>query len=83
MATMAQLLFVTVEGGKITAIEVLEHKETPFLGDAGFTVIDVIIEAQSTDVDVITGASVTNRCLGCVKMPLVATDGISPARVKV
>ncbi|NLM38823.1 MAG: FMN-binding protein [Firmicutes bacterium] len=70
-------LQVTVEGGKITAIEVLEHKETPFLGDAGFTVIDAIIEAQSTDVDVITGASVTSRAvLAAVKDALGGlTDG--------
>jgi|LFRM01.1.fsa_nt_gb uncharacterized protein with FMN-binding domain len=54
---------VTVEGGKITAIEVLEHSETPIIGDAGFTVIDAIIEAQSTDVDAVSGASVTSRAV--------------------
>lgn len=54
---------VTVEGGKITAIEVLEHSETPIIGDAGFTVIDAIIKAQSTDVDAVSGASVTSRAV--------------------
>ena len=41
-------LEVTVEDGNIVAIEILDHNETPMISDAGFGVIDAIIEKQST-----------------------------------
>ena len=56
-------LEVTVEGGKITAIKVLEHQETPSISDAGFKVADAIIAAQSLQVDTVSGATVTSRAV--------------------
>ena len=53
---------VVVEGGKIAAINVLSQDETPVLSDAAFnTIPGAIIEAQSTDVDVVTGATGTSK----------------------
>jgi uncharacterized protein with FMN-binding domain len=54
---------VTVKGGKITDI-VLEdgHAETPGIFDLAVEqVIPAIIEAQSTDVDSATGASMSSE----------------------
>lgn len=70
-------LEVTVEGGKIVDIKVLEHKETPFLSDAGFAVINAIIEKQSTDVNTVTGATYTSKAvIEAVKNALgILTDG--------
>jgi len=71
-------LEVTVEGGKITAIKVLEHQETPSISDAGFKVADAIIAAQSLQVDTVSGATVTSRAvLAAVKNALTGnwSDG--------
>lgn len=51
-------LSVDVEGGKITSINVVEQNETQGLGDAAIeTVSQRIIETQSTEVEVVSGAT--------------------------
>lgn len=60
---------VKVAGGKIEAIKVLEHSETPGISDAAFNnVIPAIIEKQSVDVDTVSGATMTsNGIIAAVK----------------
>ena len=55
---------VTVEDGKISDIEVLEHKETAGISDPAIEQIpQAIVEAQSTDVEAVTGATVTSEAI--------------------
>ena len=55
---------VTVEGGKITQVEVLEHKETAGISDPAIEQLpEAIVAAQSTEIDVIAGASVTSKAI--------------------
>ncbi len=60
---------VTVAGGKITAIEVLEHGETPsYFEDAYPATPDRIIEAQNLDVDTTSGATASSEgIIGAVR----------------
>ncbi len=65
---------VTVEGGKITQIDILSQEETPGLSDPAFEQIpEAIIEAQSTDVDVVTGATMTSQ--GIIEAVASALEG--------
>ena len=53
---------VTMDGNVITDITVLEHGETEGLSDPAFEQIPAaIIEAQSTNVDVVTNATATSE----------------------
>lgn len=53
---------VTVEGGKITAVTVTEHSETPGLCDAALESVPAqIVEKQSLDVDLVSGATGTSK----------------------
>ena len=55
---------VTVEGGKITAIDVTNHAETVGISDPAFEQIPpAIIDAQSTDVDAVAGATLTSNAI--------------------
>lgn len=55
---------VTVSGGKITGIQVGEHQETPGLADPALEQIPQdIIAAQSTEVDSVSGATVTSEAI--------------------
>lgn len=55
---------VNVEKGKIKEIKILEHKETPGLSDPILEKIPAeIIKKQSTDVQAISGASVTSKAV--------------------
>ena len=55
---------VTVEDGKISGVEVLEHKETAGISDPAIEQIpQAIVEAQSTDVEAVTGATVTSDAI--------------------
>ncbi len=55
---------VTVSGGKITAVEVGEHNETAGISDPAIEQIPAkIVEAQSTDVDAVAGATVTSEAI--------------------
>ena len=52
---------VTVAGGKITNVEVLEHKETPGISDPALEKVPAAIkEAGNIDVDGVTGATLTS-----------------------
>ncbi len=51
---------VTVEDGTIAAIDVTEHSETPGIGDTAMEqLIEAVLDAQSLDVDTVSGATVT------------------------
>jgi len=53
---------VAVEKGKVKEIKVAEHSETPGLSDPVFDkIITSIIEKQSTEVDVVSGGTVTSE----------------------
>ena len=55
---------VTVEGGKIVSVEVGEHSETPGISDPAIEQIPAaIVEAQSTDVEGVSGATVTSEAI--------------------
>jgi fumarate reductase flavoprotein subunit len=55
---------VTVEKGKINAIKVLEHSETPGLSDPIIEKIpQEIIKAQSTEVSTVSGATITSKAV--------------------
>ena len=55
---------VTVEGGKITSVEVGDNQETPGISDPAIEQIPAaIVEAQSTDVDGVAGATVTSDAI--------------------
>jgi len=63
---------VEVADGKITTIDVVEQQETEGLGDEAIkTVSERIIEAQSTEVEVVSGAtSSSNGTMEAVKNAL-------------
>ena len=53
---------VTVEGGQITAVEVLAHQETAGISDPAFAAIpQAIVEAQSWAVDAVSGATYSSQ----------------------
>ena len=55
---------ITVENGKMTAIEVVEHSETVGIGDKAVAQLpQIILDAQSADVDVIAGATITSKAI--------------------
>ncbi|MDY5251683.1 MAG: C-GCAxxG-C-C family (seleno)protein [Erysipelotrichaceae bacterium] len=55
---------VTMDGDKIAKIDVLSHSETAGVSDAAFSSIpDAIIAAQSTDVDVASGATYSSKAI--------------------
>ena len=52
---------VTVSGDKISQIETLQEKETPYLGGKAIPVLtNEMIEKQTTEVDAVSGASTTS-----------------------
>ncbi|AOY75192.1 FMN-binding protein [Clostridium formicaceticum] len=53
---------VNVVSGKIQSIDIVEINDTPGLGDnAADTIVERIIEAQSTEVDVVSSATSSSR----------------------
>ena len=55
---------VTFDADKITDVKVVRHEETPGLGDKAFEkMIPAILEAQSTKVDGMTGATMSSNAL--------------------
>lgn len=55
---------VTVEGGKIVSVVVGEHNETPGISDPAIEQIPAaIVEAQSADVEAVSGATVTSNAI--------------------
>ena len=64
---------IKMDGKRIVAIEVLENKESQGISDnAKKGIPAAIIAKQSTDVDVVTGASMTSRAImSAVKQALL------------
>lgn len=55
---------VTVDGDTIVSVEVLSHNETPSISDAAIEQIPgAIVEAQSAEVDTVSGATTTSRAI--------------------
>lgn len=55
---------VTMDGDKIAAIEVLHHEETDGIGTPAIESLpQAIIDAQSTEVDIVSGATLTSKAL--------------------
>ena len=55
---------VLIENGKITEVTVGDHQETPGIGDMAFEKVpQAIIEQQSTEVDGVTGATLTSDAI--------------------
>lgn len=67
---------VTVEGGKITGVEVVSHEESAGISDPAVEGIPAaIVEAQSPDVDVVAGATLTSKgIIAAVKDALGLTE---------
>jgi uncharacterized protein with FMN-binding domain len=70
------VLAVTIEGGKISKIEVVESQETPFIADPAFdTMLPAIVAAQGP-VDGVSGATVTSGAiLEAVRDALAIEEG--------
>jgi len=73
---------VTVEGTKIVAIDITEISDTPNMGDtAAEDTVAMIVEYQSTEIDALTGATVSSQgTIDAVKAAL-ASDAIDPDAV--
>ena len=68
---------VAIDSGKITAVEVVKHNETPGVGTKAIETLPAkIIKANSTKVDAVTGASVSSKgILMAVNQALDASQG--------
>ncbi|MDO4174324.1 MAG: FMN-binding protein, partial [Eubacteriales bacterium] len=68
---------VTIEGGKMTAIEIVSAAgETPSYLSRAKKIIDTMLETQSADVDVVSGATYSsNGIINAVKNALVKASG--------
>lgn len=75
-------LSVTIKNGKITAIDTISTDDTPkFYNRASQTVIKEIISAQSTDVDVVSGATYTsNGIMEAVSQALQSVNSNNTAK---
>lgn len=60
---------VTISGGTITAVEVTDHNDTPFIAEGAIeTVTQAIVDSQTVNVDVVSGATYTsNGIINAVK----------------
>lgn len=53
---------VTMDGDKISAIEVVKESETPEIGGKAFdTLIEEVVAANSTEVEAVSGATITSK----------------------
>lgn len=72
---------VTVSETEIESIEILEFNDSEFAVDPANTIIENIIEANSSDIDVVAGASITSKgMLEAVSAALAGAyvDGMKP-----
>ena len=76
---------VTVEGGKIAAVDVLSHQETPGISDPALEKLPAaIVEAQSTEVDGVAGATLTSNAIkGAVDAALSGEGGSEKAGLEI
>lgn len=72
------VLAVTVTDDKIAAIDVVSQNETPNYWKKAVVLIDRIIEANSTDVDGITGATKSSNAIKAA-----VNNALDSARIKV
>lgn len=69
---------VAIDNGKITAVEVVKHSETAGVGTKAIEALPAkIVKANSTKVDVVTGASVSSK--GILRL---STKPSMPLRVR-
>lgn len=54
---------VTIKDGKISAIKVVSHNETPEYFKAASAILDNMVKSNSFDVDAVSGATVTSNAL--------------------
>ena len=55
---------VTLDGEKIDAVEILSHSETPGVSDRAIRLMpERIVEANSFEVDAVTGGTVTSNAI--------------------
>ncbi len=55
---------LTIAGGKITALSVRPHEDTPFIADPAIeTLTKAILDTQGTEVDVVSGATYTSEAV--------------------
>ena len=54
---------VTVEGGKIVAVECIEQAEDEVYWDKAEVLIDQILEAQTANLDTVSGATISSRAI--------------------
>ncbi|HHV78367.1 MAG TPA: FMN-binding protein [Firmicutes bacterium] len=55
---------VEIKSDRISAVKVVEHKETPGISDAAIERVPrAIVEKQSTEVDAVSGATVTSKAI--------------------
>lgn len=52
---------VTLENGKLTNIDIVKHNNG--LGGSAESIVNSIVDKQSLDVDVISGATVSSKCI--------------------
>lgn len=73
---------VTVENGTMTAVEVTAQKETPGISDPAIQQIPAaILSAQSTEVDNVSGATVTSEAIrNATAAALLAAQGVENAQ---
>lgn len=58
------VLNVTVAEGKVTAVEVVEHHETPDIGTKAIEQMpEKFVKAGNADVDAVAGATVTSQAM--------------------
>lgn len=72
---------VTVDANAITAVEVVEHAETPGVSDPAIEQVPAaILEANSPEVDAVAGATVTSKAImAAVTAALAQAEGLEVA----
>lgn len=69
-------LIVTVEDGQITSVEVGDHQETPGISDPALEQIPAaIVEAQSTEVEAVSGATITSDAIMAATAAALGGEG--------
>lgn len=73
-------LKIKVENGKLADIEIISETETKALGDIAISkMTERILEAQSTDVDTVSGATLTSNAMIAAVNQAMEAAGISTA----
>ncbi len=74
---------VTLSSDAITNIEVTDHGETPVVSDAAIEKVpQEILDSQSLDVDIATGATLTSRAIINAVKDALNTAGVDPSNLK-